>query len=82
MKLNKNKKAVNFKKIAFDFAKHALLFAIAFIIEQSVGHLLVGMDSSVLEFALNELSNMVAIKIFYKIFLLANSLRAKNKDGK
>ena len=80
-KFNKNKKAVNFKKIAFDFAKHALLFVIAFLVEQSVGHFLVGLDSSILEFALNELSNMVVLKILFRVLVLATSLRAKGKKS-
>ena len=80
-KFNKNKKAANFKKLAFDFAKYALLFLIAFIVEQSVGHFLAGLDNAMLEFALNEFGNMVVLKILLKALMLAVSLRAKDKKS-
>lgn len=80
-KFNKNKKAVNFKKLAFDFAKNALLLLIAFIVEQAVGHFLVGLDSAVLDFALNEFGNMIVLKALLKVLMLIAALRAKNKKS-
>ena len=81
-KLNKNNRFNRFKVFALTVAKYALLFAVSFAVEQFVANLLVGLDLAVVEFALNELGNTLAIKVLLKLFLLANFSFGKRKKSK
>lgn len=73
--LNKNKLVDRLNKLALDFAKLALFFVIAFLVELAVEKFLVGFDSAILEFALNELGNAVVVKFLVRLLLVANALR-------
>lgn len=81
-KLNNNKLVDRFNKFALDFAKLALFFLISFLVEQAVNNFLVGFDSAVLEFALNELGNALIVKFLFRLFIASNLLRMSRKDKK
>lgn len=80
--LNKNKLVDRLNKLALDFAKLALFFVIAFLVELAVEKFLVGFDSAILEFALNELGNAVVVKFLVRLLLVANALRGNRLNHK
>lgn len=80
--LNKNKLVDRLNKLALDFAKLALFFVIAFLVELAVEKFLVGFDSAILEFALNELGNAVVVKFLVRLLLVANALRSNRLNHK
>ena len=80
--LNKIKLVDRLNKLALDFAKLALFFVIAFLVELAVEKFLVGFDSAILEFALNELGNAVVVKFLVRLLLVANALRGNRLNHK
>ncbi|MBO6225551.1 MAG: hypothetical protein J6N72_08920 [Psychrobacter sp.] len=78
-KFNKNNRL---KAFALAMAKFALLFLVAFTVENLVAQLLAGLDFTVLEFALNELGNTLAFKVLVKLVFFANQFFGKGKGSK
>lgn len=80
--LNKNKLVDRLNKFALDFAKLALLFLVSFLVELAVKKFLVGFDSAIIEFALNELGNALIVKSLIRLLLVANVLRGNRNNHK
>ncbi len=80
--LNNNKLVDKFNKFAVDFAKLALFFLISFVVEIAVKKFLVGFDSAILEFALNELGNALVVKFLIRLLIVSNLLRSTKDNAK
>lgn len=80
--LNNNKLVNRFNKFALEFVKLAAFFLISFLVEQTVKHFLGGVDSAILEFALNELGNALVVKSVVRLLLALNLMRVEEKDAK